>query len=231
MIRRIEWTIVCVGLITIVIAGRIWIEGRRDQQVLQSSLKEKQASIDAADAREKQTEESLAKTIEQIEKLKNRVQTPAEAAKALVTELPSLPAPIKIELAPPNSLSNRAETGSGSSEQGENAAETAGKEVSLIRQDPKPPEEARLAPAIATVPQRDLKPLFDAVENCRECDARLAAMQEQLQDEQEKSAAVQQQRNAAVAAAKGGSRWTRFKRAAKWIAIGAVVGGLVARRR
>jgi hypothetical protein len=83
-------------------------------------------------------------------------------------------------------------------------------------------------PAIIRVPQADLKPLYDAVEDCEVCQAKLAAAQGDLSDETTKFAAATAQRDAAISAARG-TFWTRARTAAKWIVIGAAAGAVLAR--
>ncbi len=79
-------------------------------------------------------------------------------------------------------------------------------------------------PAIAQVPQADLKPLFDFVQDCRACKLQLDAAQANLGDERGKIVALTRERDAAVRAAKGGGFWARVRRGGKWFAIGVAVG-------
>lgn len=83
-------------------------------------------------------------------------------------------------------------------------------------------------PAIIHVPQEDLKPLYNAVEDCQACQAKLAAAQGDLSDEKTKFTAATTERDAAIAAARG-TFWKRARTAAKWIAIGAAAGAVLAR--
>jgi hypothetical protein len=83
-------------------------------------------------------------------------------------------------------------------------------------------------PAVIRVPQEDLKPLYDAVEDCQVCQAKLTAAQGDLSDEKTKFAAASAQRDAAISAARG-TFWKRASTAAKWIAIGAAAGAVLAR--
>jgi len=83
-------------------------------------------------------------------------------------------------------------------------------------------------PAIIQVPQADLKPLYDAVEDCEVCQAKLTAAQGDLSDETKKFAAATAQRDAAISAAHG-TFWTRTRSAAKWLIIGAAAGAVLAR--
>jgi hypothetical protein len=83
-------------------------------------------------------------------------------------------------------------------------------------------------PAIIRVPQADLKPLYDAVEDCEVCQAKLTAAQGDLSDETAKFAAATAQRDAAISSARG-TFWTRTRTAAKWLIIGAAAGAVLAR--
>jgi hypothetical protein len=83
-------------------------------------------------------------------------------------------------------------------------------------------------PAIIRVPQEDLKPLYDAVEDCQICHAKLTAAQADLTDEKSKFAAATAQRDAAIRAARG-TFWKRTRTAAKWIIIGAAAGAVLSR--
>ena len=78
------------------------------------------------------------------------------------------------------------------------------------------------------MPREDLKPLYDAVEDCQACQAKLAAAQGDLSDEKTKFTAATAERDAAIAAARG-TFWKRASTAAKWIVIGAAAGAVLAR--
>jgi hypothetical protein len=83
-------------------------------------------------------------------------------------------------------------------------------------------------PGSICIPPADLKPLFDSIENCEACAAKLTASQADLTDEHSKFIAATAQRDAALKAAHG-TFWTRAARAAKWIAIGVAAGAVLAR--
>ena len=83
-------------------------------------------------------------------------------------------------------------------------------------------------PAVIHVPQEDLKPLYDAVEDCEICQAKLTAAQGDLSDEKTKFAAATAQRDAAISAARG-TFWTHARAAAKWFVIGAAAGAVLSR--
>ena len=85
-----------------------------------------------------------------------------------------------------------------------------------------------LPPAVINVPQTDLKPLFDELEECRACQEQLATAQQDLADERAKVSALTIERDAAVKAARGGGFWSRFRTGAKWSAIGGAMGAIAA---
>jgi hypothetical protein len=88
--------------------------------------------------------------------------------------------------------------------------------------------DAPEAPAVITVPQADLQPLFDHLEDCRACQERLATAQQDLNDERAKVSALMIERDAAVKAARGGGFWSRLRSNAKWFAIGGAMGAVAA---
>ena len=88
--------------------------------------------------------------------------------------------------------------------------------------------DAPEVPAIITVPQADLKPLFDRLQDCRACQEQLATVQQDLQDERAKVSALTIERDAAVKAARGGGFWSRLRNGAKWFVIGGALGALAA---
>jgi hypothetical protein len=88
------------------------------------------------------------------------------------------------------------------------------------------PTSAQPVPdAEVSVPQADLKPLYDYAQDCRACNAKLAAATGDLADEQAKVVALTKERDAATKATRG-TFWLRVKRGAKWFAIGAALGAL-----
>lgn len=79
-----------------------------------------------------------------------------------------------------------------------------------------------------TVPQPDLVPLYDDLQDCRASAAQADALKKDLSDEKSRSASLTQEQNAAIAAARGGTFLVRLKRSAKWFAIGLAIGAAVA---
>jgi type II secretory pathway pseudopilin PulG len=84
------------------------------------------------------------------------------------------------------------------------------------------------ANCVAQIPSTDLKPLYDFAQNCRECQLRLTATQQDHADDLTKLAALARERDAAVTAAKGGNFWRRLRRNTVWFIVGAAVGAAAA---
>ncbi|HWF12256.1 MAG TPA: hypothetical protein VG272_00850 [Candidatus Acidoferrales bacterium] len=79
-----------------------------------------------------------------------------------------------------------------------------------------------------SVPQPDLVPLYDELQDCRENKVQTDALQKDLSDEKSRSAALLHERDAAISTAHGGAFLTRLKRSAKWLAIGIAIGAAAA---
>jgi len=89
-----------------------------------------------------------------------------------------------------------------------------------------PASAANPAPdATATIPQPDLKPIYDQIVECQACQKQVPVLQQDLKDSQVQIAALTKQRDDAVKASKG-TFWSRVKSAAKWVAIGAAAGAV-----
>lgn len=101
----------------------------------------------------------------------------------------------------------------------------------IVVELPTPTPELPEPPAVATVPQADLKPIYDYLQDCRACQVSLATTRENLTDERAKLAAVTTERDAAVRAARGGSFWSRLRGNVKWFMIGAAAATLAAATR
>jgi hypothetical protein len=83
-------------------------------------------------------------------------------------------------------------------------------------------------PGSICIPPADLKPLYDSIEDCEACAAKLTASQADLADETTKFTAASSERDAALKAAHG-TFWSHAKTAAKWIIIGAAAGAILAK--
>jgi hypothetical protein len=79
-----------------------------------------------------------------------------------------------------------------------------------------------------SIPQPDLVPLYDDLQDCRATAVQNDTLKKDLSDEKTKSAALLHERDAANAAAHGGTFFLRLKRAAKWFAIGVATGAAAA---
>ena len=91
---------------------------------------------------------------------------------------------------------------------------------------PLPPGES---PSVSlSIPQPDLVPLYDDLQDCRANSIQTDALQKDLSDEKARSAALQHERDAAIAVAHGGTFLQHLKHAAKWFAIGIATGAAVA---
>ena len=91
---------------------------------------------------------------------------------------------------------------------------------------PLPPGE--VPSTTLSIPQPDLVPLYDDLQDCRAAAIQNDALKKDLSDEKTRSAALLHERDAATAAARGGTFFVRLKRAAKWFAIGVAVGAAAA---
>jgi hypothetical protein len=90
-----------------------------------------------------------------------------------------------------------------------------------ITQSPNPGDTS---PASISIPQSDLKPLYDSLQDCRACALERDATKKDLADEQIRVTALTRERDAAIAKARGGSFWSRLKHAIKWFMIGIAAG-------
>jgi type II secretory pathway pseudopilin PulG len=92
------------------------------------------------------------------------------------------------------------------------------------RGTPPPSPCANALDCSAQIPAADLKPLYNYVQDCRACQAELAAAKQNAADDAAKIAALTRERDAAITASKQGSVWRRLRRNALWFAVGAAAG-------
>ena len=191
-------------LVAAVFVVHAWLAAREDRMRLAATIETQKQIIDAADRRERERAGQLREQLAAIDALKRRIATPQQIVRALPQYLP-LPQPI--HLTPPPA------------QQGSPLPE---------KPEPHPAEPARPAGGpVAQLPVEDLKPLFDFVQDCRACQNELAEAKQQVADDRVKLDALTHERDAALRAARGGSFWTRARRAAKWFIIGVGVGAAV----
>jgi hypothetical protein len=91
-----------------------------------------------------------------------------------------------------------------------------------------PPAPGETPATSISIPQPDLVPLYNALEDCRANAMQNDSLKNDLSDEKSKSTALLHERDSAIAAAHGGTFFVRLKRAAKWFAIGLATGAAVA---
>jgi hypothetical protein len=216
--RTIEIVAFCVALLLAAMSIHAWLASRDEQQRLAAALAAQQKLLDAADARERTRQSALDATLAQIENLKRATQTPAQILASLPKYLP-LPQPITMPSDGANSSAASAQHAPPAAvEQGTDASAKSG-----VPGRTSSPASLPSAPA-AQIPSADLKPLFDFVQDCRSCQAQLAAAKQNQADDDAKLAALTAERDAAITAAKGGTFWRRLRRNAICFGVGAAFG-------
>lgn len=204
-IRFLEIVFIVVLTLAVVVA---WRADRRDRAQLASELAATKQLLSAADARQHDRDARLAETLTVLAAQKRNVVTPAQIVRELPREI-GLPSPIVLQSSASDSV------------QDQTGQHPAGNEVSG--------GDAKQAKVQAVVPAEDLKPLYDFTIDCKACQAKLGAAQANLTDEKTKTTALTKERDHALQIARGGSRFRRIGRAAKWFLIGAAAGAIAAK--
>jgi hypothetical protein len=223
MRRTIEIAAFFVALLIVTLTVYAWLASRADQRQLKSTLADQKRLLDAAGARERSRDATLANALAQIEALKRATQTPAQ----IVRDLPKyLPLPQPITLPPPGPPADAV------SQQGTSPSPKSAPTTSTTPVAPFPSEStARPSPTVtAQLPTADLKPLYDYVQDCRSCQAQLATAKQDSAADASKITALTRERDAAITAAKGGTFLRRLRRNAVWFAMGAAAAYAAARR-
>jgi|HubBroStandDraft_2_1064218.scaffolds.fasta_scaffold74308_1 hypothetical protein len=201
-----------IGLIAVAVAIALltdaWRSARHDSQQLAATLASQNAAIHQASEQEKQRDSQLQSALAQIHAEKLSVHTPQQAAQKLPEALPPLPLPVSIRI--PALVTKPLDSPS----------EFPNSSANRL------PDES--LPASISIPQPDLIPLYNSLQDCRASEAQSATLEKDLSDEKARSASLLQERNAALTAARGGSILKRLERAAKWFAIGLAAGAAVA---
>jgi len=242
--RTLELAAFCVALLIAALALHAWLASRADQQRLATTLASQNKIIDAADASQRAAQSSLAAALAQIGQLKRATQTPDQIIAALPKYL-QLPQPIALpHSGAPEKGTAAPETraapspahggatpglaGQGFGPDAKDRAQRLSDAQTRSQQGVTPNGALSCDPAspdcVAQIPAADLKPLFDYVQDCRACQAELAAAKQSAADDAAKIAALQRERDAAATAAKGGTFWRRLRRNAMWFAVGAAAG-------
>jgi len=210
--RPIEIIVLLLALLIAALAIHAWLAARSDWKKLQSTIATQKKLLDAADARESSRNAALAQTLAQIDKLKRAKQTPAQIVHDLPRYLP-LPQAITLEAS---------EDPQSASRQGTALSDKSSPQLGSSAIPPG--SGSSLTAPTAQLPAADLKPLYNFVQDCRACQAQLAAAKQNSADDASKIAALTRERDAAITAAKGGNILRRLRRNALWFAAGAAVG-------
>src|SRR3989441_9856146 len=219
-----------VAVILCVAVVQSWRADQRDRAQLAAELAATKQLLVAADARQHNRDAQLAQTLSALAAEKRTVVTPAQIVRNLPNEIP-LPAPITLQAdhassqdasVTPASATNAPATRIAGASSANNAqASTPAPSASQQNQ--------KAAAGAAVIPAEDLKPLYDFAIDCKACQAKLSAAQNDLTDERKKTAALAHERDDALRFARGGSLWRRVGRAAKWVLLGAAAGAVAAK--
>jgi hypothetical protein len=220
---RLAEILVAASLAAIVVSA--WRADRRDRTQLAADLAAAKQVLAQADARQHDRDAQLRQTLAALAAEKRTVTTPAQIVRALPRQIP-LPSPITLQAADPGSKPAKAPCSSGLPWSAKGPV--CGPEgLEAVQPGTNPARNAAATQAV--IPAEDLKPLYDFTLDCKACQAKLAAAQADLTDEQAKTAVLTRARDEAVRAAKGGSLLRRIARNAKWLAIGAAAGAIAAK--
>lgn len=228
------WTWVAAVLVVMAAALAIAVSWRtelRNRAALSAELAATKQALAEDQARQRDRDSKLAETLAAIAVEKRTVQSPAQIIKDLPNQIP-LPVPITLQNVPPQSTGS-AVNGGAAALLGTNGTHTAKGSISsgfpVAKMGGGSAQVADASKVEAVIPGQDLKPLYDFALDCKTCQAKLAASQSDLADEQGKTKALTKERDDALRIAKGGNVLQRIGRAAKWLLIGAAAGALAAR--
>jgi hypothetical protein len=240
MRNTLEISGILLAVLLAAMAFHAWLTEHDDRLRMQATIATQKQALDAADTREHDRAATLKDTLAQIEALKRQTQTPAQVLRDLPNFL-SLPQPITL---------NSPQSAAPATQQGTVHTKTAPCVAKEGCPSPAPLPTADASPADATpglespalaaptnqqdlpdapsaqIPAADLKPLFDFVQDCRSCQAQLAAAKQNATDNAAKLTALKRERDAALATAKGGTFWQRLHRNALWFVVGAGAGAV-----
>jgi type II secretory pathway pseudopilin PulG len=220
IIIRFAEILIALSLAAIIFAA--WRADRHDQATLSTALAAAKQSMAQADARQHDRDTQLLKTLATLAAQKKATTTPTQIVRDLPNQLP-LPAPITLQLPTPSTPSSNKTCRSGLPW----FAKSPMCGPQGLESNPSPDPAGKLTGAV--IPAADLKPFYDFTLDCKACQAKLAAAQSDLTDEQAKAIVLTKERDEAVHAAKGGGVLRRIARNAKWLAIGAAAGAIAAK--
>jgi type II secretory pathway pseudopilin PulG len=201
-----------------------WRADRRDRAQLAADLAAAKQTLAQADTRQHDRDAQLLQTLATLAAGKRAVTTPAQ----IIRDLPNqIPLPVPITLQSPNPTNPEKPPCSSGLPRSLKGPKCGPEDLEPTRPITNP--TSNVAATQAVIPAADLKPLYDFALDCKACQAKLAAAQADLTDEQAKTAVLTRERNEAVRIAKGGSLLRRIARNAKWLAIGAAAGAIAAK--
>src|SRR3989442_14279345 len=161
-----------------------WLADRRARAQLNAEVAATKQLLAATDARQHDRDAQLAQTLAALAAEKRTIVTPAQIVRNLPSEIP-LPAPITLQAdhassqdtsVTPASATNAPATRITGASSANNAQASA--------PAPSPPQQNQKAAAgAAVIPAEDLKPLYDFAIDCKACQAKLSAAQNDLTDE------------------------------------------------
>ena len=227
--RTFEIATFCAAVLIAALAIHAWLSSRDEQRRLQSTLAAQEQVLDAAGTRERTRQATLNDALAKIERLKRAAQTPQQILRELPEYLP-LPQPITLA---PSATNTNAQQGTALSAKSEASPQLSPRHLQAPPVEPPAPPQPAVpcnpdGNCVAQIPTVDLKPLYDFTQNCRECQLRLTAAQQDHADDIAKLAAVTRERDAAITAAKGGTFWRRLRRDSLWFVVGVGVGAAAA---
>jgi hypothetical protein len=195
-----------------------WRRGQSDAERLKATVAAENKVIESADAAKRKNDADLEKTLEQLEALKRKVKTPVQAVHALNEILP-LPEPINLERKEqPRTAAEFqvAQNAAGALAAPTPSSTSTSASAQLTRQS-----TPKIAEGSASLPSRDLVPLFNFADDCRAGAARLNAAQADALLDEKKIRALQLGQSAALKAPRGGDFGHRIRIATLWFAVGA----------
>lgn len=194
-----------------------YLSGQFAQTELRATLEAHAQALKALEVRDSQRQQKLNTELQEIEHTRQSVRKPQEIAQ----EIPRyVPLPVPLQYVSPVKTSESPSLVPPSHEE----APTGGATPAEL---PLGPAQARISDEGAFIPAVDLPALWDFIQDCRACDAKLRSAQEALKIAQEQEALITQERDVAIKAAKGGGFWRRLHTGLKWFAGGAVTAVVV----
>ena len=173
-----------------------WLSARRNAAQLAATITSQNKTMQQVVANEHFRATQLATALATIADQRRQVNTARQATAAIPSVLPQLPLPVTISFG----------------------------EMSPAAHPSVPANSQILAPAEMSIPQADLKPLYQGLQDCRICSLERDATKQDLADEQKKVSVLTNERDAAIAATHGGSLWRKLRQNAKWFVIGVAAG-------